>query len=341
MKNETRDDECGTRDGAAGIALIGGIHMDRVARGKLDIRPDTSTPGNIIARAGGVAANVARVLAGLDARVALAGRLGRDADGGRLRVELTALGIDISAVRASRLPTASYLALHHPDGRLAAAVVDAAITEDITASDFAPLAAALAAARWWFLDANLREETLQALCALAKNRRIAADAVSLAKAPRLASCLSAHPCAVRQPRRGGGTDRQAFKARFGTSIRREIGRSAGQIRLCAAGVETVIVTDGANGLTVCRGGHTSHLAALPARIHDVTGAGDALIGGTLSGLVGGCALEEALARGLAAAALTLEQGGAESVGLDAVNQRLTEFRNTHLAPQTVDPEINA
>lgn len=297
-----------------GIALIGGIHMDRIARGKVDILPDTSTPGTIQARPGGVAANVARLMARLSLRVAMAGRLGNDADGDGLLGELTALGIDTSAITRSTLPTASYLALHHPDGSLAAAIVDTAITEEITAQDFTPLPAAMTDARWWFLDANLCEGTLLGLCELADNRLIAADAVSLAKAPRLAKCLRyIHVLFANR-------DEATALLNSLPGAQEEIDRSAEALAeaLCAAGVANAVVTDGANGLAYCQASKMSakRLSAHATRIHDVTGAGDALIGGALSGLIDDLPLADALNRGLAAAALTLEQSGAADENLD-------------------------
>lgn len=296
------------------IALIGGIHMDRVAHGKVAILPDTSTPGAIEARPGGVASNVARILARLSITTALAGRLGEDADGDKLRAELMAVGIDTSAIKTSDLPTASYLALHHPDGSLAAAVVDTAITEEITAEDFSPLPPSLAGARWWFLDTNLREDTLQGLCALADDRLIAADAVSLAKAPRLAPCLT-HIEVLFANRAEATALLNSLPNAWEQSD-----RSAEDLAeaLCAAGVANAVVTDGGNGLAYCQASakNAKRLNAHKAHIRDVTGAGDALIGGTLSGLIDDLPLEDALGRGLAAAALTLEQTGAAGEALD-------------------------
>ncbi len=309
-----------TTDSQNRIALIGGIHMDRIATGARDIRPDTSTPGAIVTRPGGVAGNVARVLAQLDAgctpgRVALAGRLGEDADGKVLRADLEGLGIDVSAIRASTLPTASYLALHHPDGRLAAALSDTAITEEIAAADFAPLPRALAAAGWWFLDANLTEEALQALCGVAEERRIAADAVSIAKATRLKPCLARIDLLF--------ANRDEAVALLDDMAPLEHGAENLARALCAAGVQAAVVTDGAAGVAWCRkeatGMTSARIAALPVRVRHVTGAGDALIGGTLGGLLDGLMLEPALMRGLASAALTLE---GRDISLHAMEARL-------------------
>lgn len=317
------DRERGAGNGKTGlceVALIGGINMDRIARGHVALRPDTSTPGTIEVRPGGVAANVARVLARLGLSAALAGRLGEDSDGRALRDGLSALGIDLAAVRASDKSTASYLALHDPDGSLAAALVDAAITEEIGPADFSPLPPALHEARWWFLDANLAAQTLDRLCTQAAGHRLAADAVSIAKAPRLGGCLTRLDLifANRQEAR-------AMLRAAGAPVGPQDASAESLAQaLCAAGAEAAVVTDGADGLASCDGNGANRLAALPAHTRDVTGAGDALIGATLAGLVHGLALDQALRRGLAAAAIVLEHAGSadEALSARAIDRRL-------------------
>ena len=59
------------------------------------------------------------------------------------------------------------------------------------------------------------------------------------------------------------------------------------------------------------------MPALPATPRDVTGAGDALVSGTLYGLSGGLALEDAARLGLAAAAITVESESAAAPYLTA------------------------
>ena len=51
---------------------------------------------------------------------------------------------------------------------------------------------------------------------------------------------------------------------------------------------------------------SASLPVLPAAPRDVTGAGDALIAGTIFGLIEGCDLHAAVRWGLAAAAITVE-----------------------------------
>ncbi len=78
------------------------------------------------------------------------------------------------------------------------------------------------------------------------------------------------------------------------------------------------MTLGAEGALVATpGNRVTTQPALPAQLEDVTGAGDALIAGTLFGLLEGAPLRDALVTGLLAASLTLEREGSVRPDLSA------------------------
>lgn len=76
-------------------------------------------------------------------------------------------------------------------------------------------------------------------------------------------------------------------------------------RLRNAGAGGVLLTLGAAGVVVAQGDGERWLPAVPAAALDVTGAGDALIAGTLAGLLAGGSLADAVAVGTALAAHTV------------------------------------
>lgn len=305
------------------IAAFGAIHLDTIAHADRRILRETSTPASLAVRPGGVATNVARALARLGCRVSLAGRLGREAEADGLLAHLAGEGVDTGAIRRADLPSGRYLALHDPDGTLAAAVVDARITETLEPGALLPPTKAQEVAGCWFLEANLPQPLLVELAEAAGGRRLAADAVSRAKAARLAPLL---------PRLDllfcNRAEAAALLGRDGEHDegQHEPGDSGAEVAtaLVAAGAGAVVMTRGAAPvLLATRGGideislTTREGAAAPApRIVDVTGAGDALIAGTLAGLEHGLALADAVAAGMRAAALTLESPGAVAGTLD-------------------------
>lgn len=276
------------------IACIGAAHLDRRARALGPVVPGSSNPVTVATSPGGVARNVAETLARLGARIRLVSRLGADVEGDRLLADLAALGVDLSAVgRAADAPTASYTALLDPAGQLVVGLADMAIYDGMDAAFFAPFLPRLLETPAWFVDANLPVDGLASLLdARSAGQFVAADAVSVAKAPRLRPhlgridllfCNEAEAAALTSP----GLDAVAMAQ-----------------CLCTAGAGAVIVTWGARGAVLATAEGTATIPAFPAAVRDVTGAGDALIAATILRRVQGAPLALALRCGLRLAALT-------------------------------------
>src|SRR3546814_3215293 len=77
-------------------------------------------------------------------------------------------------------------------------------------------------------------------------------------------------------------------------------------RLRGEGAGSIVVNLGPDGCFLASDLAYDFFGALPARVRDVTGAGDALTAGTLFGQASGRPIDEAVALGLANAALTVE-----------------------------------
>ena len=76
--------------------------------------------------------------------------------------------------------------------------------------------------------------------------------------------------------------------------------------------DAVRVTLGPKGCMACGPSGAEHVPAIGVSMEDATGAGDALIAGTLAGLIGGKTLNEALVAGTAVAARALVSTGSVS-----------------------------
>lgn len=304
--------------GAYPIALFGAIHMDTIAHANLQILRETSTPARFENRPGGVAANVARALARLGVAPALVGAVGHDSDGEALLIRLASEGVSVAAVRRSPLPTGRYLALHDPDGSLAAAAVDGAITDRLDADAFLPLHPAAAGASLWFVEANLPQPVLEGLAGAAGRRQVIADAVSRAKAGRLRPCLHRID--------------HLFCNRAEASVLTGLSEAAPVAALGEAllelGVGACCVMDGAAPLAY--GDRSGVRLCEPPAVDpvDVTGAGDALIAAFIAASMEGNAADTCLRAGLAAAAITLEAPGSVPDDLSAATIAARMARET-------------
>lgn len=302
MTNDALPDKKSTT--ANGTALcIGAIHWDTIAHADRPILRETSTPSRLVQKAGGVATNVARAMAKLDVKVALAGATGDDPAALAIAQTLEAENITQAFVKRSGFSTGQYLALHDPDGSLTAACVDDLVLREAPISTFDGLARKAPNATHWFVDANLTPDQLAHVIRQANDAGVflAADAVSVAKAEKLQPHLDkidillmnrAEAAALVSGDIGQMDDRALFDAVLNT------------------GIKGTIMTRGSDPLFAYHEGNRFEVASKATKVVDVTGAGDALVAGTLSGLARGLEIARCLEVGVAAAALTLASPGA-------------------------------
>ena len=290
------------------VVCVGAAAIDRKYHAAAPLVAGTSNPARGARSFGGVARNVAENLVRLGVATGLVSVVGDDANGRDLLRQLSDLGVDVSQVRVSALSaTAEYLAILDPSNDLALGIADMAIFDYF---DIAMLDRAwphLAAAALVFADCNLPAPVLAALIGRVRNggRLLAVNAVSGPKAARLPADLA-----------GIGV---LFVNRDEAAV--ILGREASPDVMAAAlqarGAARVVVTLGAEGCLVAEAGGTMRIAAVRGVARDVTGAGDALIAGTIYRLMAGAPLVQAAATGARLAALTVASEATVVPGLTA------------------------
>ena len=278
------------------VVCIGNATVDRAFA--FDGEPRHGTKNPAVARPiafGGVARNVAENLARLDVGVRLIACVGDDDAGRAVLGDCRARGIDVDGcVISPDYPTPQYAAFLDARNEL---VMGASDMRAIEALPFERVRVAPADdVGWTFADCNLSPEALRALIAMPRpdGHRLAIDAVSIAKAARLPPDVRGVDllfCNVAEARAYLATDdppdalAQALRAR---------------------GAHTAIMTLGDAGAIVATTTGSEHISAVPARVVDATGAGDALIAGTLYALLGAAPIGAAVRVGMTAAAFALE-----------------------------------
>ena len=283
------------------VCCFGGATMDRTFTLQQQAIAGTSNPATGSLRRGGVARNVAENLVRLGANSTLISVVGDD-DAGENIIEATRReGVDISAVSVlTQHPTGSYSAILQPDGELFIGVADLNICETLDRTLIDRHWSRMAAASLVFADTNAPAETLNYLIERCRRQNVplCVDTVSVPKARRLPADLTGVEilfCNVAEARallemEGATTEHLA-------------------VRLCGRGAAHVVVTAGADGLCHANREGCTTLPARPAKVIDVTGAGDALIAGTLCGWLRGQTPLESCKLGLEAASLTTQSLG--------------------------------
>lgn len=291
------------------ITCFGAAHVDRRAHALGPIARATSNPVNATESPGGVAHNVAEVLAMLGDEVALVSVMGRDRRGQIVASSLTEAGVDLtSMMRSEDFPTATYTALVEPDGHLYVGLADMAIYELLTPDELAEPAEEHAGDDAWFLDANLPPESVTFLAARSPGF-LAANPVSVPKARRLVSILDRLDLLV-------ANTEEASEIAGSQGDAMEVG-----LELHDQGVKVVAITLHERGAIVVANGSATPLDALTADARDVTGAGDAFTATMIHTLIHGWEPVDAAIIAQGAAAITVEADASVAVDISVKSAR--------------------
>lgn len=275
------------------IVCFGGAVIDATYQSDTPLTVGTSNPCTMRTSYGGVARNVAETLALVGRSVGLVSALGNDDAGRGLLAYMSSLDVDVSGCLVrDDLATAQYAAVLDGDGGLHVGLAAMDAFDALVPAALEGAAALLNDALWVFADTNLPEETLHWLLETQRCGKLAVDAVSLAKAKKLPHDLT-------------GVD--VLFANL-DEARALVGNVAPEIcaaRLLERGADSVVITLGADGHVVADRKGVVFVGAQPTTVINVTGAGDALIAGTVYCLLDGLQLVEASEKGARLAALTL------------------------------------
>ncbi|WP_299474545.1 PfkB family carbohydrate kinase [uncultured Roseibium sp.] len=286
------------------LISIGAVHQDTIAHARINVHRETSTPARFNTRPGGVATNIARTVSRLGVDTTLIGLTGTDAAARELADQLTDESLKLELVQRNGFATGRYLALHDPDGSLAAACVDDTILTEAPETVFdGVIEAAMqntAMQTIWFLDANLPEEMLVHVVGKLGKGFLFANAVSDAKAPRLRKLLPKIDCLTLNH-----GEAAALLQKAPSSAPQDLANA-----LIETGLRKFVLTGGRDALLVQTGTGIEKMVPPSTEIIDVTGAGDALTAGTIAALARGFTLNQAVPYGMRAAQLTLQSTGA-------------------------------
>jgi sugar/nucleoside kinase (ribokinase family) len=281
------------------LLAVGGAHVDR--RGQIAglFVPGASNPGVMHEEVGGGVFNALRNASARGVTASLLSLRGGDATGDIVARAISAAGIEDLSVTFLDRQTASYTAFIDRDGELIAGLADMALYDTAFAKQLGRRKSrdAIERADAILCDANMPPEALEALAEMAGEMPLYAIAISPVKSLRLSGVLPRLSCLFMNVREAAGLSGLTMADGVPKIIEALRGR----------GLEAAVITAGHEPVV----GYDSHgvfsvTPPQPRQIADVTGAGDALAGVTIAGLMRGAELREALREGMAAAVLAVE-----------------------------------
>ena len=278
------------------IVAMGAAAIDRKYHAAAPLVSGTSNPAHGSRSFGGVARNVIENLARLGVATSLITIIGNDEAGREILRQLRELGVDTGQIATSAAePTAEYVAILDPNNDLALGIANMGVFDQFSLAQFERAWPHLASAAIVFADCNFPAEILAALINRARsaNCLLAVDTTSTPKAARLPRDLAGVDILF--------TNRDEAAGLLGCDMEPEDAAAA----LRAKGAAKVVLTLGRAGCLVSEAAGTTRIQPPRTVARDVTGAGDALIAGTLYRMLAGENLAQAARIGARLAALTV------------------------------------
>ena len=253
------------------VTVIGGVNMDISAALTAPFVPADSVPGRVTLGCGGVARNIAHNLRLMGHDVKFVSVFGGETFGEMCWRECQAIDLDLTlSERCEGMRNGLYLCVNDQTGDMIAAVADTDIISHITPEFLEARIPAINESTLVIADTNISTEALQYLIDHC-TAPLVVDTVSTAKAPRIIKALQQ---SEKKSLNSLKLNLQEAQAVTHCSTAKEAAD-----RLTAMGVEQVYITLGSDGVYCSDGTRHEHFNAIPTRVINTTGAGDAFIAG--------------------------------------------------------------
>lgn len=304
------------------ILCVGAINLDRKAAAKESVVFGTSNPVTMSESSGGVARNIADNLARLGCDVSMLSVIGDDQDGGYILSELGKVRIGAHSVRMLRGErTGTYIAVIDTNGEMTIALANMEINERVTPRLIDELWPEGHKPDLVVLDTNFPENCIAYVIERCRQESIPLyiDPVSTPKALKLPASLAGVDALL--------PNRDEAETISGIRIATPADCREACARIRARGARRVFITLGEQGVYASGPEGDALIPAVPVRVVDVTGAGDAFAAGLIYGIAQDLPPLEACRCGTAASALTLRT--AQSVAPDLNAEQLHKLIKEH------------
>ena len=274
--------------------------------------PADSVPGQVTLGCGGVARNIAHNLRLMGHEVKFVSAFGGEIFGEMCWRECQAIGLDLTlSERCEGMRNGLYLCVNDQSGEMRAAVADTEIISCITPEFLEARISDINRSKLVIADTNVSTEAILYLIDHC-TAPLLVDTVSTAKAPRIIKALQQS-----QTKRLHALKLNLQEAQAVTHC--DTAKGAADW-LTAMGVNQVYITLGSDGVYCSDGVCHERYKAIPTRVINTTGAGDAFIAGVAHAQMCQTPFPECAQTGLKAAHATL-------LSLQTVNPEIKNYLN--------------
>ena len=300
------------------MVCIGAALVDEIFISHNPIHTGTSNPSNFSKSVGGVARNIAGLLAHLNHKIELITHFGNDSEGDWIIEKCREVGIGLEHSLRNEKSSGRFLALLHPNGELHTGASYSNIETEISPEFLESKTDFLQTAELLVIDCNLSKETIDWLLnfSMYNSIPIIVEPVSLSKSKKMKDA-NWNNVLLYTP--------NDMELNVLDDIQNKETRIS---NLLKEGLKNLWIRSGKDGSTMYNLEKTIHLAASQINIIDSIGAGDAALAGWIDGYLLNYSFEKCLKYGHTLAAMILQIKGAE---LENLNRELldSEFKKYH------------
>jgi len=256
------------------VTVIGAANIDIIVQSKTSIVQGESNPADVSLKAGGVARNIAAMLALRGVEVDLIAAVGKDPFGKMLMESCKDIGINTDAwIVKSNISTGVYLATRNNDGELHTGFTAITAPESIKTAELAKHKKLIFESDLLLLDLNLSEKIINVALDLRDQRPVMVDAVSVERISRIENFL--HRIDILKLNR--------LEAEKLTGIMLDTKERVKQAcnNIVSRGVTRVFITMGMAGVCAADYKNAIFVPAVPVAVKEMSGAGDAFTTGII------------------------------------------------------------
>ncbi len=291
------------------VTVIGGSNVDIEGKSSVDIIMQDSNPGMIKFSEGGVGRNIVENFARLGGDIRFVTALARDEYGRMIYDNLKELHVDLDYTVISRdYSTSTYMYVLREDGEMFVAINDMSIMSLINPDVIFGMKDELNETDFVFFDCNISSETVEAIYNTVEDAKIIVDAVSKHKVKKIEPFLDKTYCI--KLNEGEASHLSGMKIENMDDVEKVGSYFLGK------GIKKVYITLAEKGVYFCDSKQKIYKKGYPAKVVNVTGAGDAFSGAMLYGFSKGYSDEKIIELGMGASLLTIES-------LETCNKDLT------------------
>ena len=256
------------------VTVIGAANIDIIVQSKTSIVQGESNPADVSLKAGGVARNIAAMLALRGVEVDLIAAVGKDPFGKMLMESCKDIGINTDAwIVKSNISTGVYLATRNNDGELHTGFTAITAPESIKTAELAKHKKLIFESDLLLLDLNLSEKIINVALDLRDQRPVMVDAVSVDRISRIENFLD----------RIDILKLNRLEAEKLTGIMLDTKERVKQAcnNIVSRGVTRVFITMGMAGVCAADYKNAIFVPAVPVAVKEMSGAGDAFTTGII------------------------------------------------------------